>query len=108
MQREIGAEEVTQELLSDPAFLNGEYVFVIRNGLAMPGFDTTLTREKMSRMSSLQQMMQKYSGDPVTLRYLTTKLEVSSVKVTVSSDTIIKLFPIMNSRKYVPDLKPII
>ena len=87
MRRDITAGEVTPELLSDPAFLDGEYVFVIRDGLAIPGFNTKLTRDKMSRMSSLQQMMQEYSGNPVTLRYLTTKFEVSRVNVTAKRDT---------------------
>ena len=87
MRRDITAEEVTPELLSDPAFLDGEYVFVICDGLAIPGFNTKLTREKMSRMSSVQQMMQGYSGNPVTLRYLTTKFEVSRVNVTAKRDT---------------------
>ena len=89
MRRDIAADEITQELLSDPAFLDGEYVFVIHDGSAIPGFKTKLTREKMSRMSSVQQMMQEYSGNPVTLRYLTTKFEVSTVTITAGGDTII-------------------
>ena len=87
MRRDITAGEVTPELLSDPAFLDGEYVFVIRDGLAIPGFNTKLTREKMCRMSSVQQMMQNYTGNPVTLRYLTTKFEVRRVNGTAKRDT---------------------
>ena len=87
MRRDITAGEVTPELLSDPAFLDGEYVFVIRDGLAIPGFNTKLTRKRMSRMSSVQQMMQEYSGNPVTLRCLTTNFEVSRVNVTAKRDT---------------------
>ena len=40
-------------------------------------------------MSSVQQMMQDYSGKLVTLRYLTTKFEVSTVIITAGGDTII-------------------
>ena len=86
MRRDIAEDEITQELLSDPAFLDGEYVFVIHDGSAIPGFKTKLTREKMSRMPSVQQ---EYSGNPVTLRYLSTKFEVSTVIITAGGDTII-------------------
>ena len=87
MQRDITAAEVTPELLSDPAFFDGEYVFVIRDGLAIPGFNTKLNREKMSWKSSVHQILQEYSGNPVTLRYLTTKFEVSRLNVTAKRDT---------------------
>ena len=90
MRRDIAADEITQELLSDPAFLDVEYVFVIPDGSAIPGFDTKRSREKMSRMSSVQQIMQDYSGNPVTLRCLTTKFEVSTVIITAGGDTIFK------------------
>ena len=87
MQRDITAGEVLPELLSDPASLDGEYVFVICDSCCHPGFNTTLAREKMSRMSSVQRMMQKYSGSPVIRRNLTTKFELSKVNVTASRDT---------------------
>ena len=89
MRRDIAADELTQDLLSDPEFLDGEYVFVIRDGSAIPGFNMKPTREKMNRMSSVRQMMQNYSVSPVALRYLTTKFEVSTVNITAGRHTII-------------------
>ena len=104
MRRDITAGEVTRKLLSDPAFLDGEYVFVICDGLAIPGFNTKLTTKKMRRMSSVQPMMQEYSGNPATLRYLTTKFEVSRVNVTSSRDTNINFVLFHEFDNTCPDL----